>query len=126
MVKQLKPLLQECISKNQRAFALGKSIHDNILIVHELLANFNKKKKEEYVGSMAVKLDLEKVYDLLSWDFIKAALSRFGFHDNWIQLIMECITSNAFSILINGEPKGFFQPPRGIRQGDALPPYTFI
>lgn len=44
MVKRLRPLLDKCISKNQGAFAPGRSMYDNILIAHELFSNFNKKK----------------------------------------------------------------------------------
>ena len=39
---------------------------------------------------------------------------------------MMCITTNTYSILINGEPKGLIWPLRGICQGDPISPYLFL
>lgn len=124
LVSRIKPLLDSCISKNQRAFAPRRSIQDNILIAHEIFVSFKSKKGRK--GAMAIKLDLEKAYDFLGCDYIKEVLSKFGFNDHWIKLIMECITSTSFSILINGKSHDYFCSSKGIRQGDPLSPYIFI
>ncbi|KAI5320683.1 hypothetical protein L3X38_040391 [Prunus dulcis] len=59
---------------------------------------------------MAVKLDLEKAYNVLDLSSIKSCLSQFGFSVAWCDRIMNCITSTSFSILINGSPHGYFTP----------------
>ena len=69
---------------------------------------------------------METAYDRLEWDFIRKCLHKLGFHPQWIQWIIKCISSVSYSLLINGEPKGLFQPSRDIRQGDPLSPYIFI
>lgn len=64
---------------------------------------------------MVVKRDLEMAYDYMNWDYIAKCLSRFGFHEKWIKLILNCISSVSFFILINGSAESWFQPTRGTR-----------
>ena len=50
---------------------------------------------------MVIKLDMEKAYDRLEQDFIKAFLNIIRFHSKWIGGVMECISTVSYSIFIN-------------------------
>ena len=39
---------------------------------------------------------------------------------------METVCTASYSVLINGEPRGFINPSRGIKQGDPLSLYLFL
>jgi hypothetical protein len=72
------------------------------------------------------KMDLEKAYDHVNWDFLLYVLRRSGFRGKWCSWIEHCISSAHFSILVNGSPNGFFSSSRGLRQGDPLSPLLFV
>lgn len=62
-----------------------------------------------------MKIDMEKAFDRLEGSFIRSILLFYNFPHHLITLIMGCIFSSSYSLLINGTPTPFFNPSRGIR-----------
>ncbi|XP_057745064.1 uncharacterized protein LOC130962924 [Arachis stenosperma] len=94
IVLRLKGLLEDIVSPTQSAFVGGRLIQDNVVIVQEVYHSLNRKGRD---GSqnVAIKLDMNKAYDRLEWDFLEKVLMKFGFAEKWVDLVMKCVRSQA-------------------------------
>ncbi|XP_062021341.1 uncharacterized protein LOC133737882 [Rosa rugosa] len=102
LANRLKSILPHLISDFQNAFVPNRQIQDNILLAHEVF-HYLKLKREGDNNEFGLKLDMNKAYDRVEWDFLEAALLRFGFSRTWVNLIVSCISMVSFSIVINGQ-----------------------
>ena len=68
------------------------------------------------------KVDYEKAYDSVSWEYLIYMMRRLGFGSKWIQWILGCLKSASISVLVNGSPSTEFLSQKGLRQGDSLSP----
>ena len=109
LANRLKFILPQIILENQSVFLTRRLITDNVLVAFELM-HYLEHKKNGKGGVMAIKLDMSKAYDRVEWGFIRQVMEKMGFHEKWIKLIMHCITSVFYSILVNGVAYGSITP----------------
>jgi hypothetical protein len=72
-----------------------------------------------------LKLDYEKAYDRVSWDFLFEVLQSRGFSEKWISWIKQLVIGGSVGIMVNGEDSPYFKPGKGLRQGDPISPLLF-
>lgn len=75
---------------------------------------------------MSIKLDMSKAYDWIEWSYLRRVMEVMGFHLRLVELMMKCVSTATFSILINGTPMGHVVPSHGLRRGDPLFLYLFL
>ena len=120
---RIKQCIPGIISPSQSAFVQGRSIADNVLITQDLMLNYHQ---DNGPPRCALKVDIRKAYDTISWSCILAILSRMGTPTYLLRCIKACITTPSFSISVNGELAGFFASKRDLRQGNPLSYFLFI
>lgn len=103
---RLQHILPKIISPCQSAFNKGRSNVDNVLLMQELVKDYHK---DQGSPRCAMKLDLMKAYDSVSWQFLFEAMAAMHFPEMFIQWTKQCV------IVINGELQGYFAGARGLR-----------
>jgi hypothetical protein len=117
LANRLNEVLSHVISPFQSVFLSERLIIDNILAAYETLHTMH---------TLDIKLDMSKAYDKAEWAFLESVMGKMGFPARWIQLVMECVRTITYAILVNGHLVGHIIPKRGLRQEDPLSPYLFL
>ena len=82
IANRLQLLLPNLIGPNQTSFVPGRHIVDNIVVAQEVVHSMRRKTRRK--GFMAIKVDLEKAYDRLWWDFIHDIRKDVGLPQEFI------------------------------------------
>ncbi|XP_071704508.1 uncharacterized protein [Rutidosis leptorrhynchoides] len=101
---------------------VGIEQSDGALIANEMVDFLKTNKKKSFL----FKVDFEKAFDSLKWNFLLEVMKSMGFGCKWMKWILSCLTSASISILVNDAPTNEFSLGRGVRQGYPLSPFLFL
>lgn len=97
LAQRLRQMMGSLVNLCQSSFIPNRQCRDNIILAQEIFHSMRNKRGKK--GWMAIKLDLEKSYDRLSWPFIKETLVDIGFPVKFINLVWHCISSPRMRML---------------------------
>ncbi|GKA71148.1 RNA-directed DNA polymerase, eukaryota [Tanacetum coccineum] len=116
LANRLSYVIPDLISEVQSAFVANRQILDGHFILNELLSWCKSKKFK----AMIFKVDFEKAFDSVRWDFFDDVLKSFGFGNKWRGWINGCLNFAMGLILVNGCPTFEFQFYKGLKQGHKI------
>ena len=83
LANRLKTVMGEVIFDSQHAFVHGRQILDVVLIANEALDS----RLKDNIPSLLLKMDIEKDFDHVNWNFLVEVMSKMGFGHRWINWI---------------------------------------
>jgi hypothetical protein len=59
---------------------------------------------------------------MIEWSgtFLKQMMLKLGFHQNWVNVVMNSVTTIIYRVKVNGDLTDEIIHERGLRQGDPL------
>lgn len=77
---RLTQVAHKIVDQTQTSFIRGRSILDGIVVLHKGLHDIRTSKEEVFIH----KIDFEKAYDRVRWDFLEEVLHKKDFNPLWV------------------------------------------
>lgn len=97
LANRLMAVTNKVVRQSQMAFMPGRNILEGVVVLHEIIHELHKKKKDGVI----LKLDFEKGYDKVNWSFVQQTLRMKGFSLIRCKWIEEVVSRGSVGIKVN-------------------------
>jgi hypothetical protein len=74
----------------------------------------------EKMSDVIIKLDFEKDYNKVNWEFLQQTLRIKGFSEKWCHWMNQFVSKESVEVKVNNHMWRYFQRKKGLRQGDPF------
>jgi hypothetical protein len=99
IANMLSSVAGKVIGPSQSVFLSGRNILEGVVVLHETLHELRRKKQKGII----LKLDFEKAYDKVNWNFLQHVLRMKGFFSKWCLWIQNIVSRGSVSVKVNDE-----------------------
>jgi hypothetical protein len=98
ITNRIAPIGNRIIAQNQTAFIKGRYILESVVAAHEVIHATHGRKEKDLV----FKIDYEKTYDRVSWEFLDSMLDSRGFGSIFRGWIRSFLVTVPILLLVKG------------------------
>ena len=118
----VQPSLEKIITEEQLCAVKGRSIHDGLCLIRDLIEYSRTTDCKGFI----VSLDQRKAFNLLSHDVLFAAMEHFKLPRAAVNMVRTLYRGVTRRISINGQLSEELQIERGVRQGSPLSASLYV
>ena len=122
MTNRVGPVGHRLLSPCQSAFVRGRFILESVVTAHEAIPEVHKSNE----SGIILKIDYEKAYDRVNWDFLVEMLTSRGFGAKWIRWNLSILQQSSFCVKINDVLGPYFMGGKDSNKGIQVPPCFLI
>lgn len=97
LASRLKKVIGKLISKKKTTFIPRRNILDGVLLVNEVLDLAIR----EIKICLVMKVDYEKAYGSVSWNYLRFLFNKMGFSAKWISLMEACVFGISMAVIVS-------------------------
>jgi hypothetical protein len=92
---------------------------EGVVVLHETIHEIHRKK----MSGVILKIDFEKAYDKVNWDFLQQSLRMKGFSDKRYNWINQFVCKGSVGVKVNENVGRYFQIKKRFKIGGTLVTY---